>query len=358
MERNGGEVRDRTFLITGGNAGIGFHTALDLARRNAHVILACRSPQRGAEAVERIKNEVGETANIESMILDLDSLRSIQDFAAEFEERNIALHCLILNAGVMPVFPTSRTETKDGFERCFGVNYLGHFLLTLLLMPSLKRAAPSRVVVVSSCTHLLCWSFGLDDLNLEKHYSNDKAYKHSKFALILFCYEFNRRFAHLGITANALCPGIVPTDIVRDIYFQTITKLAMRLIGCSPTQAAETVVHVAIAEQLQGIGGKYFEYKKERESHPRTYNEELASGLWDASLKALHSVLHQHSTTKLFEGALKEAKVKQATPYKKGFAADLLCVAKHFPRIYGIVVVAVVLVLILLVAAFLCYKLM
>ncbi|KAL6060917.1 Dehydrogenase reductase SDR member 13, variant 2 [Balamuthia mandrillaris] len=288
MERNGGEVRDRTFLITGGNAGIGFHTALDLARRNAHVILACRSPQRGAEAVERIKNEVGETANIESMILDLDSLRSIQDFAAEFEERNIALHCLILNAGVMPVFPTSRTETKDGFERCFGVNYLGHFLLTLLLMPSLKRAAPSRVVVVSSCTHLLCWSFGLDDLNLEKHYSNDKAYKHSKFALILFCYEFNRRFAHLGITANALCPGIVPTDIVRDIYFQTITKLAMRLIGCSPTQAAETVVHVAIAEQLQGIG--IFSFSSLLSHLPSLSEEKLAYfslyspfGLWFSS---------------------------------------------------------------------------
>ena len=196
----------KTVLVTGANNGIGKETAVALAAMGASVVMTSRDRAKGeaarSEAVERSGNE-----NVELMIADFASLDSIRKLASDFKASHPRLDVLVNNAGA---YNARRSETSDGFETTFGVNHLGYFLLTNLLLDTLKASAPSRIVNVSSRAHLRS-TMDFDDLNSERGYSGMTVYGRSKLANVLFTYELARRLEGSGVTANALHPGVVRT---------------------------------------------------------------------------------------------------------------------------------------------------
>ncbi|XP_069758194.1 WW domain-containing oxidoreductase isoform X9 [Narcine bancroftii] len=206
----GRDLSGKVIIVTGANSGIGFETARSLALHGAHVVLACRNGVRATEATQKILEE-WHKAKVEAMILDLSSLRSVQQFAEAFKARNLPLHVLICNAAV---FGHPWQLTVDGLETTFQVNHLGHFYLVQLLQGVLRRSTPARVVVVSSESHRFTDikdSSGKLDFRLlspaKKDYWAMLAYNRSKHCNILFSNELNRRLSPHGVTSNALHPG-------------------------------------------------------------------------------------------------------------------------------------------------------
>ncbi|MFG2597329.1 oxidoreductase [Streptomyces sp. NPDC048462] len=198
----------RTAVVTGANSGIGLITARELARHGARVLLACRDERRGKEAAARIRSAVPD-ADVEFAGLDLADLSSVREFAAAYTPDRLDL--LINNAGVMAL-PYRRTA--DGFETQFGVNHLGHFALTGLLLPKLLATPGARVVTVSSGLHVLS-NIDMGDLNSERNYRRWIAYGRSKTANLLFVHELARRTASVGsgLVAAAAHPGYASTNL-------------------------------------------------------------------------------------------------------------------------------------------------
>ncbi|XP_015680913.1 dehydrogenase/reductase SDR family member 13-like [Protobothrops mucrosquamatus] len=202
--RNAVSLRGKTVLITGGNTGIGKATAVDLARRGARVILACRDKARGESAVYDIRRESGNSEVI-LMILDLASLNSVRAFAETFLKSEPRLDILINNAGVF-----KDGQTADGFGEAFQVNHLAHFLLTHLLLDRLKHCAPSRVVIVSSGAH---WAGKIDFRTIHKPvegmWQATKSYCNSKLANVLHMRELANRLEGTNVTCYAVHPGTI-----------------------------------------------------------------------------------------------------------------------------------------------------
>ncbi|MFH8799701.1 oxidoreductase [Streptomyces sp. NPDC017936] len=198
----------RTAVVTGANGGLGYVTARELARKGARVVLACRSETRGRAAVDRLLREVPD-AEVELRALDLGDLSSVREFAAALPQERLDL--LVNNAGVMAL---PYGTTADGFETQFGVNHLGHFALTGLLLPALLATPGARVVTVSSMAHLL-GNIDLHDLGAERRYRRWVAYGRSKTANLLFTHELARRLAASGadVVAAAAHPGYADTDL-------------------------------------------------------------------------------------------------------------------------------------------------
>ena len=201
----------RTVVVTGANSGIGYVTARELARRGARVVLACRSESRGTEAADRLAIEVPD-ADAQFARLDLGDLDSVRELAAAYGRKYGHLDLLVNNAGVMAL-PQGRTA--DGFETQFGVNHLGHFALTGLLMPTLLATPGARVVSVSSFMHALA-NIDINDLNSERKYGRWTAYGRSKTANLLFVHELARRLAATGsdVVAAAAHPGYAATNLM------------------------------------------------------------------------------------------------------------------------------------------------
>ncbi|MFF8968500.1 oxidoreductase [Streptomyces sp. NPDC014995] len=198
----------RTAVVTGANSGLGYVTARELARKGAQVVLACRSEARGKAAVERLAGEVP-GADVELRPLDLGDLGSVREFAAGLRHERLDL--LVNNAGVMAL---PYGTTADGFETQFGVNHLGHFALTGLLLPALLATPGARVVTVSSMFHVL-GNIDLHDLNSERRYRRWVAYARSKTANLLFTHELAHRLAAAGtdVVAAAAQPGYAATNL-------------------------------------------------------------------------------------------------------------------------------------------------
>ena len=210
----------KTVIVTGANTGIGKDTAVDLARRGARVILACRSAEKGEEAVVEVRARSGND-KVVFRRLDLASLESVRQFASSILEEEPTIDILINNAGVMAC-PYSKTE--DGFEMQFGVNHLAHFLLTNLLLDRLKEAPTARIVNVSSDAYTYAKGINFDDLNSEKSYSPLVAYSQSKLANILFTRSLAKRLAGTSVIANCLHPGVIRTELGRHFFIGTIKK--------------------------------------------------------------------------------------------------------------------------------------
>ncbi|XP_053358966.1 retinol dehydrogenase 14a [Clarias gariepinus] len=279
-------MRGKTVIVTGANSGIGRATAAELLRRGARVIMACRSRERGERAAEEIRVQAGTgTGGGEVLVrlLDLACLSSVRSFCEQINKEEPRLDVLINNAGVYQC-PYSRTE--DGFEMQFGVNHLGHFLLTHLLLDLLKRSAPSRIVVVSSRLYKR-GEINFDDLNSERGYGAAAAYSRSKLANLLFTLELSRRLEGTGVTVNALTPGMVRTNLGRHV---SIPLLAKPLVGLaswallrSPEEGARTPVHLACSPDVEGVRGKCFADCQEQELLPKATDEDVARKLWDIS---------------------------------------------------------------------------
>lgn len=210
-ERDIPDQTGRTALVTGANSGIGFHTALELARAGARVVVSSRDAAKGEEAVRRIEAEVPQ-AEVELGVFDLADLESVRRFARTFADRRGALDVLVNNAGVMAV--PQRRVTTDGFELQLETNHLGHFALTGLLLPALLARAGARVVTVSSTAHRL-GRMRFDDLEGERGYRPWRAYGQSKLANLLFALELDRRASSSGLDLLSVAahPGLAATNL-------------------------------------------------------------------------------------------------------------------------------------------------
>lgn len=253
-------------LITGANSGIGYHAALKLARKGAHVVLACRDRRRGEAALDRLNTEAP-AAETELAILDLASLASVHEFAANELARHRPLHLLINNAGVMA--PPRRLETADGFELQFGTNVLGHFALTGLLMPALQQAAAEsaerpRIVTIASIAHKR-GRINFDDLQYINNYAPMKAYQQSKLANLMLAFELDRRLRTESspIMSIAAHPGVAHTALFNKGDYSPLEKAARTALGhiielLLNTDAEGSLPTLYAATSPQAEGGGYY----------------------------------------------------------------------------------------------------
>jgi len=273
-----GAMKDKVCLVTGANTGIGKVTARSLAESGATVVMVCRDKQKGEAARDEIKQKSG-NQQVELMLADLSSQAQIRKLADEFKARYNRLDVLVNNAGV---YLPKRTLTEDGLETTFAVNHLAYFLLTNLLLDLLKQSAPSRIVNVSSAAH----HYGkveFDNLQGEREYKGFAAYSNSKLENVLFTRELARRLADTGVTANALHPGAVATNIFRRL--PTPIEWLIKAFTLSPEKGAETSIYLATSPEIEGISGKYFDKKREARISAIAQDDELARRLWDESVK-------------------------------------------------------------------------
>ncbi|OKP91484.1 SDR family oxidoreductase [Paenibacillus sp. P32E] len=271
----------KTVLVTGGNSGMGLATSIEMARRGAAVIMACRSRQRGEEALAVVKRQSG-SDHIRLMLCDLASFKSISAFTEEFKAGYPVLDVLINNAGVVTV---KRQLTADGYEMDFGVNHLGHFLLTNLLLEPLAAAEQGRIVVVASGAYKI-GKLHLDDHTLSRGYNPAKAYARSKLANILFTRELASRLQGTRVTVNAVHPGAVGTSIGvnRETGFgRSVLKLLSHFF-LTPEQGADTAIWLATAPELGEVSGEYYYRRKVQELSPRARDAAAAAQLWQWSL--------------------------------------------------------------------------
>ena len=272
--------KSKTIVVTGATSGIGRATALGLAKLGSRLILVGRDAGRAEETRAEIQRVTGRN-DVEVLRGDFARLAEVRRVADELLARTEAIHVLVNNAGVTMM---KRTTTPDGFETTFAVNHLAYFLMTGLLLPRLRAAAPAaRIVNVASDAHR--WgALDLDDLQNERQFKAMKVYGQSKTANLLFTRELARRLAGSGVTVNALHPGAVATRLGRGNG--PVLDLVQRAIGLfmkSPEQGAATSIHLASAAALEGVSGRYFADQKEKQPAAHATDDVTAKRLWEIS---------------------------------------------------------------------------
>ncbi len=273
----------KVVMITGANSGIGKETARVLAEMGASIVMLCRNRERGQAALQELR-ESTHSNNIELIIGDLADPDSIREAVSEFKARYKKLHVLINNAGLTQ---SNRKLTPSGYEMQFAVNHLGHFLLTTLLLDTLKESAPSRIINVSSSAHRLA-NFNFDDINQIDKYRGFRAYGNSKLANLWFTYELARRLEGTGVTVNALHPGFVRSNFGkgrRNIFIKGLFKFARLLFSISVEDGAKTSIYLAGSPEVEGVNGKYFVKAKPVKSSDESYDQESQKRLWELSEK-------------------------------------------------------------------------
>ncbi len=276
----------RVCLITGANRGLGKATSTSLARLGATVLMLCRDKARGELASETVRRESG-NVEVELVVADLASLASIRRAAAQIAEQHTALHVLVNNAGVNV---SRRRESVDGFELTFAVNHLAPFLLTNLLRPVLEAGAPSRIVNVTSSFERL-GRMHFEDLQLTRGYSATRAYTQSKLANALHTYELAQRLQGTGVTANCVHPGLVATDLMRDLPAWMRSLWGKLLL--TPEKGARAVIHLAAAPELVLLSGQYFNRMRKARSSRRSRDAGLRKQLWRVSARMTDSGLDE-----------------------------------------------------------------
>jgi len=234
-------------------------------------VIACRDVEKGKAALDECTAKTG-SKDVHVMQLDLASLKSVRTFAEAFMAKFKRLDVLVENAGVMT---RKRQLTADGLEMNFGVNHVGHFLLTELLLPLLKASAPSRIVVLSSNMHA-SGRIDFDDLAMEQSWRG--SYPRSKLANMLFVRALSRRLDGTGVVVNGLHPGVISTELARD-YAAPIRLIAKWFLK-SPEQGARTSLYLATAPEAVEISGRYFADAKETKPGEAALDDALAERLW------------------------------------------------------------------------------
>lgn len=277
-------LQGKICLITGGTNGIGKSTAQELARRGATVVIVGRNAQKTAQVVEEIR-AASRNERIDSLLADLSSQQDIRRLADEFKRKYAHLHVLLNNAGG---FFMQRQISVDGIEMTFALNHLAYFLLTQLLIDTLKDSAPARIINVSSNAHT-SGKIDFDNLQGERRY-DASAYSHSKLANILFTVELARRLEGTGVTVNALHPGFVNTGFGGNNagFVMKMMRVIVPLIGRSPEKGAETSIYLAASPDVETITGKYFYDSKMIPAAPQASDQAVAKKLWDVSLEMVH----------------------------------------------------------------------
>ncbi|MFN8640173.1 MAG: SDR family oxidoreductase [Candidatus Binatia bacterium] len=271
-------IRGKVCVVTGATSGIGRVTALKLARRGAHVVLTARSREKGQPVADAIRAETGND-RVEVLPLELGSLQRVRDSAAALLARDTPIHVLINNAGLAG----QRGVTDDGFELQFGVNHLGPFLFTTLLLDRLRDSAPARVVTVASKAHFDARQ-GIDFEAVRRStpsLTGLPEYAVSKLANVLFSRELARQLADARVTTYALHPGVVATDVWRRI--PTPVAWVMKRFMLSSAEGAATTLYCATEPSLAGASGRYYDGCRERQPSRVAQDERLARELWTRS---------------------------------------------------------------------------
>ncbi len=278
------DLSQKTILITGGSTGIGKAAATALAKMGAHIVIVAHDPQRAAAAQTVIRSaSTHPNKAVDVLLADLSSQQAIRELAAEITQKYPRIDILINNAGATS---GRRRVTVDELEYTFALNHLAYFLLTHLLLDTIKNSTPARIVNVSSDAHNGS-RINFDDLQGEKTYSPWGAYGQSKLANILFTVELARQLEGTGITVNCLHPGFVNSRFGRDgdiNRFSTAMLAVMaRLFALTPEQGADTVVYLASSPDVANITGKYFVARKEKTPSKEATDPETAEQLWQVS---------------------------------------------------------------------------
>jgi NAD(P)-dependent dehydrogenase (short-subunit alcohol dehydrogenase family) len=274
MSAASGELAGRTFMVTGGNTGIGRATAAGLARRGGRVYLACRSQEKGRGAVADIVAATGNDA-VAFVPLDLADLASVRRCAEQFLALEEPLHVLINNGGVAG----QRGVTRDGFELAFGVNHVGHFALTTALLDRLAASAPARVVTVASDAHYQAAGINFEAVRRPTaSITGMREYAVSKLCNVLFSAELARRVQGRGITTYALHPGVVASDIWRRVPWPVRPLIKLRMI--SPADGATTSLYCATCDSVAADSGRFYDNSREREPS-KAATPDLARALWE-----------------------------------------------------------------------------
>lgn len=274
-------VTGKIALITGANSGMGKASTAMLADMEYHVVMLCRDETRGRAAYDEITRVGGRMVDL--MLCDLGDMGSIRGFVRNFRERFDRLDVLINNAGVITL---DRRETADGLELQFGVNHIGHFMLTTSLLDLLERSGSGRIVVYSSGAHKM-GKVHFDDINLRRRYSVIRSYGQSKLANLYFARELARRLRERGssITVNACHPGAVATQmgVDRNTGFGKTVVRMMRPFFQTPEQGCRTAIYLATSEEVANLSGEYFYKCKVARTSRRSRDMEAARRLFDIS---------------------------------------------------------------------------
>ena len=279
MAQVGGSMQGKVCLVTGASSGLGFVTARRLARLGATVVMVCRNQQKGEAAQAEIKTASGND-KVDLLLADLSSQQSIRQLADEFKRKYDRLDVLVNCAGGVA---GKRVLTADGYEQTFAVNHLGYFLLTNLLLDTLKASAPARIVSVASEAQS-SGHINFDDLMGTKQYRPWVAYAQSKLANVMFTYALARQLAGSGVTVNAVHPGAVRSGFGGD--YGGIVGLGMKLIRpfeISPERGAQTIIYLATSPEVEGVSGEYFSNKKPIKSNKQSYDVADQQRLWQVS---------------------------------------------------------------------------
>jgi len=274
------DVSNKLFLITGATSGIGKAAAQAIAAQGGRVVIVGRNPQKTAATVAEIKQISGNPA-VEYLLADLSSMQETRSLAQQFQQKFDRLDVLVNNAGG---FFMRRQETVDGLEMTFALNHLSYFLLTNLLLDTLKASTPSRIVNVSSGAESGAkpdW----DDLQTTRKYRGFQAYACSKRFNLYFTYELARRLEGTGVTVNAMHPGMVATSMWTNLTGPLAGLIApiMRRAMKSPEKGAETAVYLATSPEVEGVTGKYFVDMQPKYSSRASQDPEAAQRLWQIS---------------------------------------------------------------------------
>ena len=272
-------------LVTGATNGIGKAAAQALAQMGATVVIVGRSTPKTAQLVEEIRAACG-NQNVDSLLADLSSQQEVRRLADEFKSKYPHLHVLLNNAG--GTF-TTRQLSVDGIEMTFALNHLAYFLLTNLLLDTIKASTPARIVNVSSDVHS-SGKIDFDNLQGERFYSSFGPYGNSKLANILFTTELARRLEGTGVTGNALHPGFTSTGFGKNNpgFLMKIMGVLVPLIARSPEKGAATSIYLASSPEVQSITGKYFVDCKVTQPAPQATDMAVAGKLWDISAEMVH----------------------------------------------------------------------
>jgi len=278
-------MQDRICLITGGTNGIGKSTAQGLAHLGATVVIVGRDAQKAAQVAEEIRSATG-NPNVDLLLADLSSQQEVRRLASDFKRKYSQLHVLLNNAS--GTF-TTRQLSVDGIEMTFALNHLAYFLLTNLLLDTLKASAPARIVNVSSDAHAR-GKIDFDNLQGERSYSSFGPYGNSKLANILFTTELARRLEGTSVTVNALHPGLTSTGFGKNNpgLLMKVMGVVIPLIGRSPEKGAATSIYLASSPEVQSITGKYFVDCKVTQPASQAADSAVAKKLWDVSAEMVH----------------------------------------------------------------------
>lgn len=269
---------NRVFVVTGATAGIGKALAMDLAKEGQTTVLVARNIGRGEEVLRAIRSGA-RNPDIDLQVGDLSNLSSVRALAEGLTTKYKTIDVLINNASV---YRRTRSVTVDGFEEMFVTNHLGPFLLTYLLLDSLKAAAQvhgsARILNITAPSTV---PLNFDDLQGKQNFNSLRTFGATKTANLLFTFELARRLENTGVTVNAIHPGLARSGLMKESFF--LMRLITRLVSSPPEKVSKTILPVALAPEFHNVTGKFLHNGKEIKAFPYAYERSVQQALWETS---------------------------------------------------------------------------